>query len=84
MMENPRGTLKTACDLDLHHNVAVQEKFMRLALSEARKALVSGEVPVGCILVTKNGTVLATGHNLCNEQRWHLSYSINLYFSPQI
>lgn len=36
--------------------------FMRLALTEARKAVLKGEVPVGAVLV-KNGRVLARGHN---------------------
>ena len=45
-----------------------RERFMRLALKEAQSALADGEVPVGCIL-TVNGTVKASGHNRCNEQR---------------
>lgn len=36
--------------------------YMRLALSEARKAAVRGEVPVGAVLV-KEGQVLARGYN---------------------
>ncbi len=36
--------------------------FMRLALAEARKAAVRGEVPVGAVLV-KEGRILARGHN---------------------
>lgn len=35
---------------------------MDLALTEARKAASSNEVPVGCIIV-RNGTVIATGYN---------------------
>ena len=68
-IEKPNDTLLRICTFDSPKSVSVQEKFMRLALSEARKALVSGEVPVGCILVANNDTVVATGHNHCNEQR---------------
>jgi tRNA(adenine34) deaminase len=37
---------------------------MRLALEQARKAELAGEVPVGAVVV-KDGQVVATGHNLC-------------------
>jgi tRNA(adenine34) deaminase len=39
------------------------EKFMRMALSQAEKAGQSGEVPVGAILVSKNGEILAAACN---------------------
>ena len=39
------------------------EKFMRLALNEAKKALDEGEVPIGAIIVA-NGAVVGRGHNL--------------------
>ncbi len=39
------------------------EKFMRLALNEARKALDAQEVPIGAVVVA-NGTVVGRGHNL--------------------
>lgn len=38
------------------------ERFMRLALEEARQAAREGEVPVGAV-ITVNGRVLAKGHN---------------------
>ncbi len=38
------------------------EKWMRLALSEAARALKAGEVPVGCVVV-KDGKVLGRGYN---------------------
>lgn len=40
----------------------MDEQYMRLALHEAAKALRSGEVPVGAVLV-RDGEVLASGHN---------------------
>ena len=39
------------------------ERFMRLALSEAEKALAAGEVPVGCVIVSQN-RIIGRGHNL--------------------
>ncbi len=39
------------------------EKFMRLALNEARKAFEEQEVPIGAVIVA-NGAVVGRGHNL--------------------
>lgn len=39
------------------------EDFMRLALCQAKKAAVMGEVPVGAVIV-KDGRVVGQGHNL--------------------
>ena len=39
------------------------EKWMRLALEEARKAEKEGEVPVGAILI-KNGALVSKAHNM--------------------
>lgn len=41
----------------------IDEKFMRLALNEARKALDRQEVPIGAIIVA-NDAVVGRGHNL--------------------
>ena len=41
----------------------IDEKFMRLALNEARKALNEQEVPIGAVVVA-DGTVIGRGHNL--------------------
>ena len=38
-------------------------KFMKIALKEAEKALLEDEVPIGCIIIDKNGKVLAKSHN---------------------
>ena len=38
------------------------ERWMRLALKEAKKAFESGEVPVGCVIVRAN-TVIGKGYN---------------------
>ena len=39
------------------------ERFMRLALAEARKALEAEEVPIGAVVVSR-GAVIGRGHNL--------------------
>jgi tRNA(adenine34) deaminase len=39
------------------------EAFMRLAITEAHAAESAGEVPVGAIIVTPTGDILATGNN---------------------
>ena len=39
------------------------EKFMRLALNEAQKALDNDEVPIGAVVVS-GGRVIGRGHNL--------------------
>ena len=39
------------------------EKYMRLALCEAAKALSSHEIPIGCVIVSQN-QIIGRGHNL--------------------
>jgi len=40
------------------------ERYMAMALEEAGKAFQKGEVPVGAVLVSEAGSVLARAHNL--------------------
>jgi len=46
-----------------NNNLSTDERFMKLALEEARMALAEGEVPVGAVLVAE-GEVIARAHNL--------------------
>jgi tRNA(adenine34) deaminase len=41
----------------------IDEYHMRLALAEARAAEAAGEVPVGAVIVSPAGAVIATGNN---------------------
>ncbi|GAX24541.1 tRNA-specific adenosine deaminase 2 [Fistulifera solaris] len=45
------------------------EYYMRLALQVAQEALLFGEVPVGCILVQSDGTIVSHGANQVNATR---------------
>jgi tRNA(adenine34) deaminase len=42
---------------------ATDERFMRLALAEAQKALDANEIPIGCVIVSQN-RIIGRGHNL--------------------
>lgn len=55
----------------------MEEKFMKLALKEAKKAYNKGEVPVGAIIV-KNGEVIAKAHNL-KETKKDTTYHAEIY-----
>lgn len=44
------------------------QKWMSLALEEARLAAEKGEIPVGAVIV-REGKLLARAHNLCEEGR---------------
>ena len=41
----------------------LDEKYMRLALDEAKRAFDEGEIPIGCVVVCKD-RVVARAHNL--------------------
>lgn len=42
---------------------ADDERYMSLALAEARKALAANEIPIGCVIVSQN-QIIGRGHNL--------------------
>ena len=44
------------------------EKYMQIAINEAKKAALKGEVPIGAVIVDpKSGKVIAKAHNLCEQ-----------------
>ena len=44
-------------------NITSHEYYMQLALKEARKAFNKDEVPIGAIIVDKDGNILSRAHN---------------------
>ena len=42
---------------------SADERYMRLALAEAEKALAVNEIPIGCVIVSEN-RIIGRGHNL--------------------
>ena len=46
-----------------------REDYMRLALEEARLALDTGDVPVGCVVVNAAGDVIGRGRNRRQERQ---------------
>ena len=47
----------------MNQNQSDDEKYMRMALAEARRAYEADEVPIGAVIVS-HGQVIARGHNL--------------------
>ncbi|MBQ7307708.1 MAG: nucleoside deaminase [Clostridia bacterium] len=52
----------------------MEEKFMEMALKEAKKAELINEVPIGCVLV-KDGKVVAKAHNKKNTTKNSLNHA---------
>lgn len=42
----------------------LDERYMRLALEQAREAMEADEVPIGAVVVSPRGAVIGRGHNL--------------------
>ena len=51
-----------------------EEKYMRAALREAKKAYALGEVPIGCVLVA-DGKIIARGYNRRKTDKNTLSHA---------
>ncbi len=51
-----------------------QERFMREALRQAKKALALEEVPIGCVIVSE-GKIIARGYNRRNTDKNTLSHA---------
>lgn len=50
------------------------EKYMRAAIREAKKALALGEVPIGCVIVYE-GKIIGRGYNRRNTDKSTLSHA---------
>ncbi len=46
-----------------------QTEYMEIALNQAQKAYNCNEVPVGAVITTASGEILAQTHNLCETQK---------------
>ena len=53
---------------------SVQEKYMKEALKQAKKALALGEVPIGCVIVHE-GKVIGRGYNRRNTDKNTLAHA---------
>ena len=51
-----------------------QEKYMKEAIRQARKAYALGEVPIGCVIVYE-GKVIARGYNRRNTDKNPLAHA---------
>ena len=54
--------------------LTTDEKYMKQALTQARKAMTIGEVPIGCVIVY-DGTVIGRGYNRRNTDHSTLSHA---------
>ena len=52
-----------------------REAYMKAALDLAQKAAEAGEVPVGCVIVDKNGTVIGSGRNRREAEKSALAHA---------
>ena len=52
----------------------MEEKFMKEALKEAKKALIKEEVPIGAVIV-KDGKIISRAHNLREEKNDAIAHS---------
>ncbi len=52
----------------------IQEKYMREALKQAKKALALGEVPIGCVIVHE-GRIIGRGYNRRNTDKNTLAHA---------
>lgn len=54
--------------------LSVQEKYMKEALKQAKKAYALGEVPIGCVIVHE-GKIIGRGYNRRNTDKNTLSHA---------
>ena len=54
--------------------ISVQEKYMKEALKQAKKAYALGEVPIGCVIVHQ-GQIIGRGYNRRNTDKNTLAHA---------
>ena len=52
----------------------MKEKYMKMALEEAKKSFYKKEVPVGCVIVN-NDKIIAKAHNLKEKKNSSLAHA---------
>ena len=52
----------------------IQEKYMKEAIRQAKKAGEAGDVPIGCVIVYE-GKIIARGYNKRNQQKSALGHA---------
>ena len=61
--QHPEELAKFVNRQSSNRQLADDERFMRIALAEAQKALAADEIPIGCVIVSQN-QIIGRGHNL--------------------
>ena len=61
--QHPEELAKFCRKTEIPASRDIDEKYMRLALHEAQKALAADEIPIGCVIVSQN-QIIGRGHNL--------------------
>ena len=57
------------------HSPEQLDAWMELALAEARRAILHGDVPIGAVLVDPSGNVVAADHNRREERKDVLAHA---------
>ena len=60
--------------METEDRINMQEKYMRAALKQAQKALLLGEVPIGCVIVYEDH-IIARGYNRRNTDKNTLAHA---------
>ena len=53
----------------------VFEYYMNLALDQAKKGLMLGEIPIGAVVVDQNGQIIGAGHNLVETNQTQTAHA---------
>ena len=57
----------------MENRMTEDEKFMKEAIKQAKKAAKIGDVPIGCVIV-QDGTIIARGYNQRNKKKTTLGH----------
>ena len=60
-----------------------EEKFMKEAIRQAKKAYALREVPIGCVIVYE-GKIIARGYNRRNTDKNTTSHAESMQFEKQV